>query len=202
MRGFIDSGAKIEVERIVNGKSISKVIQYGDNELLNNVQDSVVKQIESEYKLSDKDISIFKLQPLIGRPLMSQIKHDLENEISLSDLKYDADKFTYFNGDQAFVMSSYDISQQKMLTALKDESGYPEKTNFCKIQEGVPGNFSEDNKKEFTIKGEKVDIYYTPPAIEGEGSNAYYKIKRNENISENPEPKNDTKKSSRRNKPK
>lgn len=158
LKGFIDSGATINVSRYVNKKFVSTVIQNGDLELLNNEQYNILNSLKN----LNENLDYRLLEPLSVKPLMSQIK-DLK-DIPLSSLNFDINLMSYIDKDNTYyILSNIDIANQNLNKCIK------EKLND-KIEESANIIYSKDesnidyklNKIKIKIDNKSIKLYIKP----------------------------------------
>lgn len=117
LEGFIDSGSKITIIREgKKGNDVSHIIQHGDSEILENTQKKLIQKLQEELPLH----KIIGLEPLRGRPLMSQVQYDNDYmQLGLCDLEFNKETSSYhskkWDKNVIFVLSNFDISQDKIL---------------------------------------------------------------------------------------
>lgn len=198
LKGFLDSGAEIQVSRFDDEKGFSKhIIQKGDNEVINNIQLDIKERIEK----NNLESKVFCLEPLNGRPLNSQIVHDLELPITYGDLVYDKDTYSYSgkknNEHFIFILSNFDIANQNMtdrIKEIKNDNIVIEKNASVNIfRKGTKDHFSKFNSETIKIDNKKLTIYPQPKSHHQDQQMVYAEI-----VRENP---SNTRKTKRVNKP-
>lgn len=172
LKGFIDSGATITVNRLQEDYSVKNFqIQEGDKEIKENIQCSMRE------KLREKGINCFLLKPLECQPLMSQIKNK-----PLYNLNFDKENMSYVdNENNHYILSNFDIVKQNLHEEIKKDK----KTKDL-IEESASIVFVNDEEKinylskkiELKIDNKKLKLFIKPKQVEQDNQVVYCIIKR------------------------
>lgn len=168
LRGFIDSGATIVVNRLQEDYSVKSVqIQEGDSELKENVQNNI-REI-----LNKKGIKSVLLKPLASKPLMSQI-----SQTPLYDLKFDEENMAYVdNKNTHYILSNFDIARHNLQNEIKQSKKIEDAASIVFVENKDNINYTSE-KIELKTKNKRLELFVKPKQVESDNQQIYCIIKR------------------------
>lgn len=190
LRGFLDSGAEIEVSRYdeKNGRT-STIIQKGDPEVMENIQEKILARFKKKL-VSHK---IYGLEPLQGRPLDSQISFDLDLPISYGDLEWDEKTHSYSGSrhghDFIFVLSNHDISDRNTIRKIQNTETpkvkIEESANVILFRKNSRDDFPKTKSDTIIIDNKKITMYPRGKGHHEDQQYVYCEIVRDNEIKKN-----------------